>query len=76
MYVYVYMYIYVCIYVYMYVSKLCTCVCMYNKVLPEDGSARAETCKRGLIIIHVFYFICAFCWYIQDKIIVRKMHGM
>ena len=22
------------------------------------------------------YGVCAFCWYIKDKIAVRKMHGM
>ena len=49
---------------------------MYDEVLPEDGSIRAETCKRVLIIVHVFYCIRAFCWYVKDKITVRKMHGM
>jgi len=29
-----------------------------------------------LIIIHVFYCICAFCWFIEDIITVQKIHGM
>ena len=35
-----------------------------------------ETCISVLIIIHLFYRICALCWYITDIIIVRKIHGI
>ena len=44
-------------------------------VLLEDGSIRADTCRR-LLIIRVFHCICAFRLYVKDIITVRKMHGM
>jgi len=36
--------------------------------LPEVGAISAETCRRLLIIMHVYYCICAFCWCINDTI--------
>ena len=37
----------------------------YDKVLREDGAIMAETCRAVLIIIRVFYCLCAFCSYIK-----------
>jgi len=48
----------------------------YYKSLPEYGAIMDETCSRVLIIIRVFYCICAFCSYIKDIITVRKINGM
>jgi len=48
----------------------------YDKLLPEDGTIMDETYSRVLIIIHVFYVICAFCSCIKDIITVRKINGM
>jgi hypothetical protein len=48
----------------------------HDEVLPEDGAVSAETCRIVLIIIHVYYYECSFCWYNKDIIIIRKMHGM
>jgi hypothetical protein len=33
-----------------------------KEFLSADGAISAETCRRVLIIIHVFYNIRAFCW--------------
>jgi len=42
----------------------------YDKGLPKYGALSVETCRRMLIIIHVFHCICACCWYIKDIITV------
>jgi hypothetical protein len=41
----------------------------------EDGEISAETGRRVLVIIHVFFYICAFCLCIKD-IIYEEMHMM
>jgi len=47
----------------------------YDKVLPEDGAISAETFTTVLIIIHVFYCIYAFCWYIKDIIPLARLQS-
>jgi hypothetical protein len=48
-----------------------------GKALPEDGAISAETCRAVLIIIQVFYCMCAVhCWYIKYIITTHKMEGM
>jgi len=39
-------------------------------VVPENGAKSVETCSRVLIIIHVFYCICVYCWYIKDIVTI------
>ena len=42
-----------------------------DRVLPEDGAVSTEICRRMFKIIHDFYCVCAFCWYIKDTITIE-----
>ena len=52
------------------------CFVSAKKVLPEDGEISAEIRRRVLIIIHIFYCISTFCWYIKVVVTVRITHRM
>ena len=52
------------------VIKCCNSLEKAKRVLPEDGTIRAETCRKVLIIINVCYCVCGFCWCIKDMVTI------